>query len=75
MKKTKQIKTNKINPPKEVVVLTKDEFFTVLDKVVQPVPIKAKPSKKATSEQHRCDSLARVRHPCKPRSAIEHTSI
>jgi hypothetical protein len=36
-------KLNKKTTPKKEVVLTRDEFFTVLDRVIQPVPSKAKP--------------------------------
>ncbi len=35
-----------ISPKKEEFVLTKDEFFRVLNRVIQPVPVKAKPPKK-----------------------------
>ena len=42
-----QIKTT---PPKKEVVMTKDEFFRVLDRVIQPIPSKAKPPKTETKE-------------------------
>ena len=50
--KTKQHK--KTNPPKEEeFVLTKEKFLEILERVIQPVPVQAKPpkkGKKGTSE-------------------------
>ncbi len=42
----KVVKQTKKTTSKEEAVLTKDEFFKVLDKVIQPVSSKAKPPKK-----------------------------
>lgn len=52
-KKTSSKKQPKKTTSKEEVVLTREEFFKTLDKVIQPVPVKAKPpkkEKKGTSE-------------------------
>jgi len=35
---------------KEKAALTREEFFETLDRVIRPVPSKAKPTKKGTSE-------------------------
>ena len=48
-KKSKQ-STKKTTPPKEEAVLTKDEFFKVLERVIQPVPSKVKPPKKGKKQ-------------------------
>jgi hypothetical protein len=45
--KTKPPKNRKTTPKKEAV-LTREEFFKTLDRVIQPVPSKAKPPKKET---------------------------
>lgn len=50
VKKIKQ--TKKTTPPKKEAVLTKEEFFRILNRVIQPVPVKVKPpakEKKGTS--------------------------
>ncbi len=47
MKKIKQIKMQKTTPPKEEeFVLTNEKFLEILDRVIQPVPVQAKPPKK-----------------------------
>ena len=54
MKNTNKIRPpKKTAPPKEEAVLTREEFFRVLNLVTQPDPSKAKPpkkGKKGTSE-------------------------
>ncbi len=37
---------SKAIPKKEEFVLTKDAFLRILERVIQPVPVKAKPPKK-----------------------------
>lgn len=53
-RKTKKKTTKKTNPPKEEeFVLTKEKFLEILERVIQPVPVQAKPpkkGKKGTSE-------------------------
>ncbi len=46
----KSVKQTKKTTPKKEAVLTRDEFFTVLDRVIQPVPSKVKPPKKEKKE-------------------------
>jgi hypothetical protein len=53
MKKTKQPKLKKTPLPKEEAILTREEFFRVLNLVTRPDPSKAKlpkKGKKGTSE-------------------------
>jgi len=52
MTNQKKSQPTKKTTPKKEAVLTRDEFFRVLDRVIQPVPSTAKPpnkGKKGTS--------------------------
>jgi hypothetical protein len=46
----KKKQTKKTTSPKYEVILTKDEFFKVLDSVIQPIPSKAKRPKTEKKE-------------------------